>query len=52
MSRLRRRLLLAPALAAAMRQSHAQPAQAQTAAAPVVRPGVPIRLPRDFGSHP
>ncbi|MBA3597627.1 MAG: carotenoid 1,2-hydratase [Methylibium sp.] len=39
-------------MAAAMRQSHAQPAQAQTAAAPVVRPGVPIRLPRDFGSHP
>lgn len=45
-------LLLAPALAAAMRQSTAQTLQARPAAAPVVRPGLPIELPRDFGSHP
>lgn len=48
-SRLRRMLLIAPALGAALRETRAQPG---ASAAPVVRPGVPIRLPRDFGSHP
>lgn len=54
MSRLRRMLLLAPAFAATatVRRSIAQTVQADTAAPPVVRPGVPIRLPRDFGAHP
>ena len=43
MSLTRRALLFAPALAAWQREAQAQA---------VVRPGVPITLPRDFGSHP
>jgi predicted secreted hydrolase len=55
-NRARRALVLAPVLAAALRQSAA--GQVGEAAAepgafnPVVRPGTPIRLPRDFGAHP
>ena len=49
MSLSRRALLLAPALAAWRNEARGD---AAAASPPVVRPGVPIVLPRDFGAHP